>query len=567
MNWKLIVLLILIVTLAIFLRVFRLSEVPVALFGDEIDVGYQAYSILETGKDMMGRAMPFYIRSIAEFRAPLYIYSAVPFVWVFGLNEWGVRLPAAFWGVVGILGLFLLVSKTVNRRVGVISAVFLAISPWHLHYSRASFEVTMLLAFMIFGVYFFILGRERKWFYSLSTALLGLSFYIYNTSTLIIPVIFLILVFYFKRELLKSYKWFLISLGVLLITLTPFLYSVIIGEARERFSLVSIFQETVLLDKINLSRKGQEYFLVEGEKQILKPFGESIFHNKLTVFSQVLTLNYLRAFSFDFLFAKGDSNLRHNTGEMGVMYFFDLALILIGLWRLVSWRGVARVVLFGWLLFAPIPAALTIDGGYHATRLILMLPPLIVLSALGFDYLIEKRKVWYWKVAIMFTIVMALVNVSFYLHRYYLHYPFESWRFWHVGFKEAMTYVDTIDEKYQIVVINNSYEPSLVRYLFYTKYNPNLFHENYRGDIAQSKVLEGVRGFKFGNKHYFGIVEHGGGSNEIEKVMKPGMLYLASARDELNNERIENREFGSFRVLKTIYDPIGSPIFYVLEGK
>src|SRR5687768_13054969 len=101
----------LIFVLAIFLRVYRLDNVPPALFGDEIDVGYQAYSLWETGRDLTGRLMPFYIRSLSEFRTPLYIYSAVPFVGIFGLNEWGVRLPAVFWGLVSIAGIFLLARK------------------------------------------------------------------------------------------------------------------------------------------------------------------------------------------------------------------------------------------------------------------------------------------------------------------------------------------------------------------------------------------------------------------------------------------------------------------------
>src|SRR3989344_5707483 len=83
---------------AAFLRLWKLEEVPVSLFGDELDVGYQAYSILQTGRDYQGNFMPLHFHSLAEWRTPLYIYSAVPTVALFGITPYGVRLPAAFFG-------------------------------------------------------------------------------------------------------------------------------------------------------------------------------------------------------------------------------------------------------------------------------------------------------------------------------------------------------------------------------------------------------------------------------------------------------------------------------------
>ena len=142
--------LITILLLATLLRTYQLNKVPVALFGDEIDVGYQAYSLLNTGKDISGRFLPTYIKSIAEYRAPLFIYSAVPFVGLFGLNEWGVRLPAAFWGILSVLGIYLIGSNLFGKKVGLISAALLTLSPWHLQYSRAAFEVTLLLFLLIY---------------------------------------------------------------------------------------------------------------------------------------------------------------------------------------------------------------------------------------------------------------------------------------------------------------------------------------------------------------------------------------------------------------------------------
>ena len=164
-----------ILVIALFLRVYKLDSVPAALFGDEIDVGYQAYSLLETGRDINGRFLPFYIKSLSEYRTPLFIYSDIPFIALFGLNEWGIRANPVFWGVLSILGLYLLVSKITNQKIGLIAAFLMTISPWHMQYSRAAYEATMLLSFLIFGTYFFILSFEKRYLVPLSFLILGLT--------------------------------------------------------------------------------------------------------------------------------------------------------------------------------------------------------------------------------------------------------------------------------------------------------------------------------------------------------------------------------------------------------
>ncbi len=96
-----------ILALATILRLWRISDVPVSLFGDELDVGYHAYSILKTGKDYSGNSWPLHFQSLAEWRTPLYLYSAVPTVALFGISPLGVRLPAAIFGVLGIFAFYL----------------------------------------------------------------------------------------------------------------------------------------------------------------------------------------------------------------------------------------------------------------------------------------------------------------------------------------------------------------------------------------------------------------------------------------------------------------------------
>lgn len=566
-----VIFLIIILVLALILRVLYLDRVPPSLFGDEIDVGYQAHSLLKTGKDISGRFLPFYIKSLAEYRTPLYIYSAVPFVGVFGLNEWGVRLPAVFWGMISILTLFLLVRKLFNFKIAAIASLLLTISPWHLQYSRSSFEVTMLLSFIVLGVYSLTqyIEKKRVTYLLTSVILLGLTPYIYSTAVIFTPLLILLLgaVFLTNKDILRNRGHLLIGLFVLLLTTIPMFYSIYSGEARGRFEVISIFQDSVLLDKINLARSSQKYYSPLGEVSTQNPLIEAVLHNKLTVFTQVFSLNYLNAFSFYFLFGSGDPNFRQSIFEMGELYFFEIITIFLGIYYLLTrMQRKVKYLIFGWLLISPIPASLTTGGGLHATRLFLMIAPLTILSALGiFSLINERRKVF--KGLTFILIVLALINIIFYFHRYFIHYPIESWRWWHVGFKEAINFVQKKEASYGKVIINNSYEPSLIRYLFYTNYDPKIFHQQFKGEQEIKDILPGINGFSLGNKVYFAkLDENNRGAEGFEKVMKKGMLYMASARDEVNGD-LRTYEHQNFKILKTIVNPAGEPIFFVLAGK
>lgn len=136
MGKKTLLVLIVIILIASFLRLWRIGEVPISLMGDELDLGYQAYSILKTGRDYSGNPWPIHFQSLAEWRTPLYLYSAVPTVALFGISPLGVRLPAAIFGVLGVLFFYLLVKElfpknfklfTLNFSLGEIAAFLLAI--------------------------------------------------------------------------------------------------------------------------------------------------------------------------------------------------------------------------------------------------------------------------------------------------------------------------------------------------------------------------------------------------------------------------------------------------------
>lgn len=562
-----------ILVLGTFLRVYHLDTVPPALFGDEVDVGYQAYSLLTTGKDISGRSMPLYLKSLTEYRASLYIYSAVPFVGVFGLNEWGVRLPAVFWGLVSLIGIFLLTKKLFNLPTALAAMFLMAISPWHLQYSRASFEVTMLLSFLLFATYFTLVGFKKGYFLVIAAVLFSASFYVYSTAAAFVPLLLVLLggIYLNNKSVFKTIgaKWLISSFLIGLVIVSGVALSIFSGQATNRFSGISIFTDTVLVDKINLARKNLGYFTPDGEYKTNDVSSENFFHNRPTVYLQVFSTNYLKALSLNFLFAEGDINFRQSIHEMGELYYFEIILLAIGVWFLI-FRGERKVMflVFGWLILAPIPGSLTADGGYHATRLFIMLPPLVILNALGLVFLINQvlhlRGTERWGAVSLLGLVtvLFLFNTTFYFHRYYQHYPVESWRWWHVGFKEAMQYVAEHQSEYEKVFINNTYEPSLNRYLMWTKADPARIQSQFDNLKSQKNVVDGFNGFVFDGKYYFGNTDK---PFSVQEFLKPGYLYMMAARDEVEGDWDWSKTPPSgVKVLKTVVNPLGAPIFYVV---
>src|SRR4030042_170835 len=67
-------LIILIILIAAFLRLWNLGSNPPHLSPDEAALGYNAYSIFKTGKDEYGMLLPVIFKSFGDFKPGFYIY-------------------------------------------------------------------------------------------------------------------------------------------------------------------------------------------------------------------------------------------------------------------------------------------------------------------------------------------------------------------------------------------------------------------------------------------------------------------------------------------------------------
>jgi len=557
---KLILLIVLVVSAL--LRLWGVDRVPVSLFSDELDVGYQAYSILKTGKDYFGNSWPIHLQSYADYRVPLYIYSSLPTVATFGITPWGVRLPAAFFGILGVWGIFLLIREISGKTsLGLISALLLALSPWHIQYSRAAFEVTMLLAFLLFGLYFFFKSLNKPQFLWLSVALLVLTPWIYNTATLFIPLLILFIFLVWKKQILKTPRPQLIKAAVVgLVVGLPIVYSIVFGGAVKRAGYLSVFTDPTTKSEIDYS--------ILYDAQVRKVYGGGmasrilarLVHNRFTFWGSRVANNYVSSLGAEFLFLKGDPNLRHSIEGMGQFYKIEIIPLLLGVMFFFTRfkdKKVKLLVLF-WILAGILPSAITRDGGNHATRLILILPPLVFLISYG---LVEGISGLRGKISVLIPIAYALlllVSLGFYEHNYWIHNIWYSERSWQAGYKEAIETIREKQQEYEKIVITNANDDPRIFFASYYPADP--------GEWQKGLRKEKVSGFgeleHFGN-FYFGQVDGKVGVAGLADYLDDDTLYVASSREVSGNLAMEPQKIPKgLRLIKPIFYPSGEPAFY-----
>ncbi len=559
------IILFLILSLASFLRFYDLSNNPVSLFGDEVDLGYQAYSILKTGRDYSGNPWPINFQSLGDWRTPLYLYSAVPTIAILGLNALGVRAPAAIFGVLGILLTFLLVRKLFkNDTWALLASLFLTISPWHLQYSRAGFEATLLSLALLSGVYFFLKGLEDGKFLTISAIFFGATPFIYSTAKLFTPLMAIVLlVLYFKQFRKISSKYIVIA-GLVVVLFAGLMgKDIIFGHAKDRAMGLIAINDPQIITQINL-RRGIDSNQQQGQIGVQTPLSAKFFHNKAWSWGINFVGNYLSTFSPEFLFLKGDPNFRQSVFEMGELYLAELFFLFFGFYQFLrKEKGRERNFLLLWFFLSPLPASLTSDGAKHATRLFVMLPVFQIFIAYGFyKAIILSKKINIVKVLWILLTGLLLANFIFYLHRYYVDYPHESSRWWNYGYKEAFDYLKRNDQKYEAIIISNNDSSPIIYFLFYYGFDPATFQKTKIERVSFRRIDS----FKLG-KYYFGGFDGNIINQRTQgKFLTDKMIYMASAANFKDRIDQPDVSYENLRVMKTMFYPDTGVSNYMVVG-
>ena len=223
--------LVLILLLGAFARVYMCGSVPGDINQDEAFAGYNAYTLLRYGADSYGYRLPVYLTAWGSGMNALESYLMIPFVALFGLKVWVIRIPMLLVGLLSLVAIYLLVRRYSSERMALASVLLLAISPWHVMLSRWALESNLAPGFVLFGLLFFVKGLERPKHLVFSAIFFGLSLYAYATIWTVVPFMILMGVLYglwTKSIHNNRYTW--VSLSVFLVLALPLVLFVLVNK-------------------------------------------------------------------------------------------------------------------------------------------------------------------------------------------------------------------------------------------------------------------------------------------------------------------------------------------------
>ncbi len=432
---------VLIILIAVFFRFYQLDLIPAGVYHDEAINGNDAFLSLKNGNYNI-----LYPENNA--REGLFIWLISLSFSIFGISIWSLKFIPAVIGTLTVLGLYLFTKELFsldekyrmqNTNIALLSSFFLAISFWHINFSRIAFRAILVPFVLVYSFYFLIKGfKEQKSFHlGIAGMIFGLGFYTYTVFRLavllVLVALFLFWINYIKQNLQKKFflnaGYFLVS--ILIIALPLGIY--FLSNPQNFFG-----------------RTGQ--VSVFSQPNILKSFGQSI-------------LFHLGMFNF-----YGDANWRHNLAgspqlllPIGIFFLIGLFFSIKQLKR-TDLKFRVYVLLFAWLLVMILPGALTWEGIPHALRTIGTIPVLYIFASLGTFNLYNwlKNKMENKKIFIIVCLLFIVFLISAQFQKYFIvwaEHP-ETKAAFSYEYLKIGDYLNSLPEQTQkIVVINTSGVP------------------------------------------------------------------------------------------------------------
>lgn len=466
--------------LGIIVRFYKLGEAPAGLYIDEAGQGYNAYSILKTGKDEFGKSFPFVFRSFIDFKTPVYIYLIVPLIPIFELTSFTVRLPSFIFSILTFPILFLLLRKIsplkIATSLSLLSVFLLAISPWHVVFSRTNFECNVALFFFLSGVYFFYKGLERPLWLLLSAVMFAIAIPSYHTQRLVTPMMLLILLFRYKGKLFveKSRRLTIMAMVIIALISLPTVSVMFTPGFLARASGLNIFSH---------SRQMPAGFIESYDGPL-----ELIVNGSWFLSTWEFASLYFSYFSPRNMFVLGDSGARDSYPELGTFFIWQFPFYIYGLFILFKRKNLRELRFFtiALLLISPIPGALTRDPYSTIRSLPLVIPQLIIISLgiLGV-WEIFRSRILRWVAVVTLTILVTYSVGKLYSSAIILNEHFRGF-YWDYGWEEVVGAIkNNLDPTLPIIVDNTRFEP-YSQIAFFLKYPPEKYQkENFEVPLSE----------------------------------------------------------------------------------
>ena len=404
------------------LYAWNLGRGPIYLYDAEVLFALHAHAIAATGHDTNGRLLPLYFQmpAIGEnvWFHPAIVYFTAPFLRVLPFSEWAVRLPSVCIGVIDVILIYGIAQRIFGSdRWALLASAFLALTPAHFIHSRMAMDylypVPFVMAWLLCLLIFLERGRPGMLF--LATSFLGLGFYSYIASIVMMPV------------------YLLVTCIVLWATSPRRLLSTAVAVAGFAWPLAFLawifFHPDVLGQTLGRYQIGEQIAAAASGRQSLAEILEAL--RKPLRFSSMTGRVSLYWYFFDpaYLFVTGGyANVVNSTRHVGVFALPFLLFVPVGLARLaVRRRLIDVIVLFGFLS-APLAACLVVPEPYAIDRELALLPFGVLIAVCGVQVLMSARRAAV-RMAAVLALALVPLHFAFFVFDYFGDYRLRS-AFW-----------------------------------------------------------------------------------------------------------------------------------------
>jgi len=546
--------LLLILLLGSLLRFYKLGQIPSGFVSDEASFGYNAYSLIKTGKDEFGQSWPIIFRSFGDGKMPVYFYLTIPSVLILGLTELAVRLPSALLGSITVLLVYLFIRELAPKRknFALFSALVLATLPWHIHFSRAAFEANLGLFFITLGSWLFLRfvnhRQNKALFFSLFSFTMAI--FSYHAPRIFVPLWLVYLIWYFRKKI--NLKKTIISLAI--IVALPWVLLTFSKQSLLRAGGITIFhQQSGVFQRLE-----QKFTQTRNQPLLLT----RALHNRPVEYSLDFLRRYFSHFDSDFLFFTGDPiRPRYRSPDVGQSLWFGLPFFFIGLYFLAKHRLWPILI---WLILAPISSAITFETP-SSIRALLMITPLALTLALGASETISwlRKQKTFVQPLLLLIVSVFVYSLVHYLDAYFIHLPVHQPYEWQGGYKQLVEKVTELMPNYDKAVITDARGTPYIYFLFYNQYNPARWHAQAEESITIDPKFKYISIGKLDNLYFVSKTCPANPKkwSPDSDIPEANVLYVCTEE----HHPINLLNDGTLRVIDTIYFDDGQPAFVLME--
>lgn len=424
-------------------RTVCLGSLPAGLNQDEASIGYEAFSLACYGIDRNGLSFPVHFISWGSGQNALYAYILIPFIKIFGLSTFSLRLPMAVIGCVSIYVFYYLL-KILLPKHAILGTFIFAINPWHIEKSRWALEANIFPDLFLIAFLLFMLAiNGKKIYYVLSGIVFGLATYSYGTSYFVLPVfavaVLAILLIQKKIKLSDS----VIFLGTIFIVSLPMIIFVLLNYSE--YESITFLGATI--PKLYQNRQ-TSILNTDGA------FFSSLVANLKTI--------------FEILFVQYDGLVWNGMQFFGLTYVITTPLMIFGVIKSACDKNKIEIPMQVWL-FSSIAMLLFIEANINRANILFI--PMIYFTIRGITSLLDlaKTKSTIKSAKILTASVLCVLFVAFGFSYFgETHQNDVGYQFFD-GAGEAMGYAE---ENFETVYVTSSINEPYITYLFYTQISP-----------------------------------------------------------------------------------------------